>query len=355
MRRDFSRWILGAALLAGTSAAQWLKQPTSGIPRTADGKPDRTAPAPRAADGRPDLTGLWAVLPGPAAGNIAKDLGPGEIQPWAAELHRQRKDNLGSDYFGVTCLPAGPLYSLGGSPEGVKIVQTHGLIVFLYGDLAYRQVHLDGREPPQDPNPAWLGYSVGRWDGDTLVVESNGFNDRTWLDFEGHPHSEELLMTERYRRVNLGEMELEVTFRDPKVYAKPLRATAKMEAIFDTEMLEYVCAENEKSRAHLVGKASDEKGVKVSEAILRRYTGDYEIPVFPGGPPDRPTRLRVALVDGRLEIQLENGPAGELTPLTETTFSGLGSTIEFVSDAQGNVTHMTFRIVEGDIEAKRKP
>ncbi len=236
----------------------------------------------------------------------------------------------------------------------MKIVQTPTLIVLLYGDLVFRQVHLDGRELPKDPNPAWLGYSVGHWDGDTLVVESNGFNDQTWIDFEGHPHSEDMLKTERYHRADLGHMDLEVTLRDPKVYAKPLTITSKMEATFDTEMIEYVCAENEKDHEHLVGKASDDKGVEVAPEILSRYAGQYEMQPPPGAPFQGPVLLAVELKDGRLTIGMVGGAAGLLTAISETRFTTGGGTVEFVSNDQGVVTHIVLSAVEGELEAKRK-
>jgi hypothetical protein len=174
--------------------AQWLNLPTPGIPRTADGKPNLAAPAPRTPDGKPDLSGLWMLNAGPGhLANIAADLKPAEIQPWADELYKRRLGNLGNDDpWTVQCLPAGPRAILKGGDGPARIIQTRALVLILYDDLTYRQIFLDGRALPKDPNPSWMGYSVGRWEGDTLVVESTGFNERSWLDMGGHPHTESL-------------------------------------------------------------------------------------------------------------------------------------------------------------------
>jgi hypothetical protein len=185
-------------------------------------KPDRAGTAD--ADGKPDLSGLWNKISPKYSRNIAADLKPGEIQPWARALVEQRREDLGKDYMNVRCVPLGPGYTTAADSTGaemLKIVQTPSLIVILNPDLSYRQIFMDGRTLESAPNPSWMGYSVGRWDGDTLVVESNGFNDRTWLDHDGHPHTEALRTTERYRRTNFGTLDVEVTFSDPKAYARP--------------------------------------------------------------------------------------------------------------------------------------
>src|SRR5262245_43149555 len=266
----------------GTPAAtQWLNQPTAGLPRTPDGKPNLTAPAPRAPDGKPDLSGLWLKISPKYSRNIAADLKQDEIQPWARALVEERRENLGKDYMNVKCVPLGPGYATAADSTGaemMKIVQTPGLILFLNPDLTYRQIFLDGRTLESAPNPNWMGYSVGHWDGETLVVESFGFNDRTWLDHDGHPHTEALRITERYRRRDFGNLAIEVTLSDPAVYAKPWTVAARAELAPDTEMLEWVCAEGNRSLEHWVGKASDErKGeVQVAPEILAKYVGRYE-------------------------------------------------------------------------------
>ena len=211
----FSIAVILGLTLSTSAHAQWLNQPTPGMPRTADGKPNLAAPSPRAPDGHPDLTGLWQLGTeiGYAA-NITADLASTDIQPWAAALSRQRLEEFGKDDPEITgCKPGGPRHITRGGLT--KIIQTPVVIIFLFEDLSYRQIFLDGRRMPKDPNPTWMGYSIGRWDGDTLVVETSGFNDRTWLDFSGHPHSEMLRMTERFRRLAFGRMELQVTLEHP--------------------------------------------------------------------------------------------------------------------------------------------
>ena len=202
-------------MLSASLAAQWLKQPTPGIPRTADGRPNLSAPAPRTVDGKPDLSGLWQRVSPKYERNIAADLKPGEVQSWAEALVQQRLEDFGKDHMALQCLPWGPNYV--NSARMTKIVQTPALIVMLDEGLTYRQIFMDGRQLESDPNPSWMGYSVGRWDGDALVVESAGYNDRTWLDRDGHPHSEALRIAERYLRRDFGHMDIEVTLKDPTV------------------------------------------------------------------------------------------------------------------------------------------
>src|SRR5690349_6771487 len=193
--------VLLSCVMGWPVGAQWLKQPTAGIPRTPDGKPNLSAPVPRAPDGHPDLSGLWRRNSKYPL-NIAVDLDPGDVTPWAEALFKQRADDLAKDYMFVLCLPLGPGYAT--LADMARIVQTPSLIAILHNDLSYRQIFMDGRALEKDPNPSWMGYSVGRWDQDTLVVESTGFNDRTWLDPLGHPHTEALRTTERYRRLDFG-------------------------------------------------------------------------------------------------------------------------------------------------------
>ena len=181
----------------------------------------------------------------------------------------------------VLCVPLGPGYATAADSTGaemMKIIQTPGLILILNPDLTYRQIFLDGRALETAPNPSWMGYSVGHWDGDTLVVESFGFNDRTWLDHDGHPHTEALRMTERYRRRDFGNLDLDVTLSDPGAYARPWTVSVRAELAADTELIEWVCNEKGSDLQHWVGKASDDKKseVKVAPAILAKYVGAYE-------------------------------------------------------------------------------
>src|SRR5438093_7205371 len=240
--------LLTAACLTAsvTLSAQWLNQPTKDIPRTANGKPNLSAPAPRTADGTPDLSGLWNRLSPRYARNIAADLAPGDVMPWADALLQQRLEELGKGFMNVTCVPFGPHYIVSADTTGaeqMKVVQTPSLIIILNPDLTHRQIFMDGRKLEADPNPSWMGYSVGRWEGDTLVVDSNGYNDRTWLDHDGHPHTEALRITERYRRRDFGHLDLDVTLSDPKAYTRPWTVSVKAELAPDTEMIEFVRGE----------------------------------------------------------------------------------------------------------------
>ena len=241
---------------ATPALSQWLSYRSPGIPRLADGTPDLAARAPRTADGRPDLTGIWrSELAENGVSyhlNIARDLRPEDVQPWVDARYQQRRQNLQKDAPWARCLPAGlPLIETAGI--AYRIVQTPSMIVILYEETPSvpRQIFLDGRELPKDPNPTWLGYSVGRWEGDALVVDSVGFNDKTWLDALGHPHSELLRITERFRRADLGHMELRITIDDPQTFSKPFTIIKHPILHADYEMLEYVCNENERDSRHM--------------------------------------------------------------------------------------------------------
>jgi len=325
--------------LSAPLAAQWLNQPTAGIPRTPDGKPNLAAPAPRAPDGKPDLSGLWLRISAKYARNIAADLKPEDIQPWARALVEQRREDLGREYMNVQCVPLGPGYSTTADITGaemVKIIQTPGLIVMLNPDLTYRQIFLDGRSLESDPNPNWMGYSVGHWDGDTLVVESFGFNDRTWLDHDGHPHTEGLRMTERYRRRDFGNLDLQVTFSDPAVYAKPWTVAVRAELAADTELIEFVCNESGHGLEHWVGKASDERKneVPVAPEILAKYVGTYE-----EQPPlwrAIPRFVEITLSNGKLLAEMDGRGKVPLIATSETAFAGLyGLGVEFIQGGPG--------------------
>ena len=249
---------LVAALVVISSvalAAQWLGHATPGIPRTADGKPNLAAPAPRTPDGKPDLSGTWQTKGG-YTGNIARDLKPGELsfQPWASELYKHRVETQGKEDPQAYCVLSGvPREHV--VPYPFKILNSSGMIVILYEALhSYRQIFMDGRKLPKDPNPSWMGYSVGRWDGDTLVVDSIGFVDNNWLDNSGHPGTESMKLTERFHRRDYGHIDLAITIDDPKAYTKPWTVNLEFTATPDTDLIEYVCDENEKDLKHLVGK-----------------------------------------------------------------------------------------------------
>ena len=348
--------VLPALVLLAVGAslqAQWLNLKTPGIPRLTDGKPNLSAPAPRTPDGKPDLSGLWRPLAGGYQGDITADLKAEDVQPWASELFERRIENLGGDDPGVRCLPYGPRYITGAGM--MRIVQSPSIISFLYEDVAHRQVFLDGRALPQDPNPAWMGYSVGHWDGDILVIESTGYNDRTWLDDGGHPHTEALHLTERYQRRDFGHMSLKVTIEDPKAYNRSWTIDIRVDLAADTEMIEYVCAENEKDRTHLVGKASDQKKneITLDPAILAKYTGAYEFQA-----PDDPAVkfvLNVTLQDKKLFMDQEGKGKLPMTALSETTFLVMGERTYFVKDERGEATQFVLEAVEGKMTGARKP
>jgi hypothetical protein len=336
--------------------AQWLKQPTTGMPRTADGKPNLAAATPRAADGHADLSGLWQLGTeiGYAA-NITADLGPADIQPWASALSRKRLEDFGKDDPEITgCMPGGPRHITRGGLT--KIIQTPTVVIFLFEDLSYRQIFLDGRQMPKDPNPTWMGYSIGRWDGDTLVIETSGFNDRTWLDFAGHPHSEMLRMTERFRRPTFGRMELQVTLDDPTVYAKPLTVSASGNFVPDTDLIEFVC-ENEKDRAHLVGRTEQEKTVVVPRATLATYVGVYDVTDARSPIVGSARQVFTVTLDGdQLLLDMRGKGKIPMIPLSQTSFSPrLLGTYEFVKDGSGRVTHMLVHSAEEVLTATRRP
>jgi hypothetical protein len=262
-----------AIAMCAPLSAQWIKYPTAGVPTTPNGFPNLGAPAPRTADGKPDLSGIWEAentrpcnptgaadnctdIPvGTQILNIAEGL-PGGLpyQPWAADLVKVRSAGIGKDWPHSRCVPPG-VPEMHVLPEFKKIVQAPGLLIILHEfNASYRQIFTDGRPLPVDPNPSWNGYSSGRWEGDTLVVESAGFRDGLWLDFNGDPMTDAAKVTERFRRINYGNMEIEVTVNDPKAYTKPWTVKLKQFIVLNTELLDYICLENEKDTSHMVGK-----------------------------------------------------------------------------------------------------
>lgn len=251
--------------LSSPLCAQWLDYPTAGIPRMADGKANLSAPAPKTTNGRADLSGIWEISEaqsayGPFASHfmdLAVDLKPGEapFQPWAKALSQQRQANLHKDDPLARCLSPGVPRIDTIAP--FKIVQTGQLVIVLYettANSAFRQIFTDGRPLPKDPQPTWLGYSIGTWEGDILRVDTIGFNDRGWIDTGiGHPQTEALHVIERFRRSDFGHMEIAVTIDDPKAYTKPWTGNLKVHLLPDTELLEMTC-ENSRGLEHMVGK-----------------------------------------------------------------------------------------------------
>jgi hypothetical protein len=348
-------WLFPVLMLLPVSVcAQWLNFRTPGIPRTADGKPHLAAPAPRTPDGKPDLTGLWEMPVDTAVGNIlarnAGDLKPSEVQPWAQALIRQRAENFGRDNPRYRCLPQGPGYSTGAG--GMKrILQTPSMIVMLNEDLTYRQIFMDGRALETNPNPSWMGYAVGRWDGNTLVVESAGFNNRTWL-LDGYPHTEALRLTERYRRTDFGHLEITVTFQDTGAYSRAWTVPVRAQLAADTELLEEVCNENSDSgQEHWAGTlADDEKSaVKIAPETMAKYVGVYKGPYI-----NAPRTIEVSFSGGALFISVNGGPKQRIFPQSETSFSGTGLTYQFVRDDHGIATRVIEGHVSGDYNYERR-
>ena len=337
------------SLIASSLAAQWIDHPTPGIPRMADGKPDLTAPAPRTPDGKLDLSGMWTREADRYYNNAAADLKPADVQPWAQALFQRRLPDFGKDSMEVQCLPLGPAAAT--TPFfDFKFIQTPSLIVILFEDLTYRQIHMDGRKLPKDPNPSWMGYSVGRWDGDTLVVETSGFTEHAWLDYDGHPHTEALRLTERYHRRDFSHLDVKVTFDDPGAYARPWTVSVPMEILPDTELLEAVCEENEKSPAHipLTTGSQGAAAIKVARAQLSKYVGSYGI-----REEDGVTSAVVSLSDDTLFLDLDHMGPLQLVPISDTSFSESGNVIQFLPDGQGTVTAFLLLTVEGEQRAVR--
>jgi hypothetical protein len=264
--------------------AQWPDYPTPAVPRGPDGKPNLNGPTPRTPDGKPDLSGLWEAARGPgggqrgaaAAGDGPRDaaatpppaapggpplatffeIGAGikggpPYTPWAAEIKKKRTQDNGKDNPDAHCLPLG-LMQLHLHPQPRKIIQTPTLTVILYeAQGGVRQIFTDGRPSPKnDPQPWWYGYSVGHWEGDTLVVETTGFRDDVWLDVNGSPLTETGKITERFRRPNYGTLEIEITIEDPKAYTKPFTVRVNQRVMLNTDLIEFICSENEKSSQH---------------------------------------------------------------------------------------------------------
>ena len=250
--------------------AQWLNQPMAGAPRTPDGKVDMTGPVNRM-NGKPDLSGIWQVQAEPRGPglyglgespnskyfrDVLSDFKPDErpLTPLGMEI--ARKHGPGAFNPTLNCLPDGvPHGDL--LPEPFKILYSPGVMIVLYEvETTFRQIFLDGRKLPADPSPTWQGYSVGRWEGDTLVIDTTGFNDLGWLDARGTGHSEEMRVEERFHRRDFGHMDLTVTITDPKVFTKPIKFSVVEQLLPDTDVFEHYCSEDEKDAGHQPAKAA---------------------------------------------------------------------------------------------------
>jgi len=257
--------------LSSSLAAQWPPYRAAGVPRRPDGTPNLTAPAPRTAAGRPDLSGNWirgdgqlgpagggtltgpppAFSPGPPVTtfrNVAANVPGGlPLQPWAAALQKKRNAENSKDNPDAHCLPMGFMqFHNHGMPR--KMIQTPDVMVIAYeANYGLRYIFTDGRPlPTSDPQPWWYGYSTGRWDGDTLVVQSSGFRDDQWLDIIGHPMTDAAKVTERFRRPNFGTLEIDVTIDDVKAYTRPWAVRVNQRLLLDAELMEFICLENQR-------------------------------------------------------------------------------------------------------------
>jgi len=331
--------VLLLAVLVLPANAQWLDRRTPNIPRTPDGRPNLAAPAPRGADGHPDLSGVWTGLA------VVIHVPDEALTAQSKALIHEREENYFKDRPAFRCQPSGPATMAGWR----RIIQTPSIITILYDNLTYRTIFMDGRQLEANPERTWMGYSVGRWEGDTLVVDSFGFNDRTWLDALGLPHTEALRTTERYRRRSLGQVQVELTVMDPGAFAKPWTVTQNLQFGADTDMVEALC---ETDQSHWVGRVSDAEHdtVTVPSATLAKYAG-----VYSGLWITRPRTVRIQLENGTLYV---NGVAEErvrLVPHSATFFMGTNG-LSYDFDPEGSPAGFVVeRHVSGDWRFTRQP
>jgi hypothetical protein len=290
-----------AVVCSVSVAAQWPKQEDASVPRDAQGRPRLDAPPPRTADGKPDLSGTWrrtdrdpvpsalaglftaqgsagngrgAAPPAAADAGTARPSDPGSppvaafwdigtnmkdglpLTPWAAEIKKQRSSANSVNNPDANCLPLG-IHPLHTHPDPRKIIQTPKLVVIAWeANYGLRFIHTDGRKTPPlgEPQPWWYGYSAGRWEGDTLVVETNNVRGAEmgpfdgWLDVDGSPHSNQVKFTERFRRPTFGKLEIDLTVEDPKAYTRPFTVRINQELMADDELIEFICNENQQFR-----------------------------------------------------------------------------------------------------------
>jgi hypothetical protein len=340
--RDLALTLAAALLIPSVGGGQWLTHPTLGIPRTADGKPNLSGPTPRTADGRPDLSGLWHAGP-----KYDSDFKAADAHSWAQAKVRERDANPAADSWSTLCLPPGPMINFSGP---LKIIQTPHLVTVLYEvPNNFRQIFMDGRALPNDPNPTWQGYSVGRWDGDALVVETIGFNDKSLVGRPAYPHTEGLRVMERFRRRDFGHIDLQMTVDDPKTFTRPWTMTTELLYDADTELLEFVCNENEKDRQHFVQPTSTQTSeIHVDPAVLAKYAGVYEV-MTPRGK----STATMSVQGDRLMADVIGFGSGRMVPQSSTMFAFRGAVVEFVVDEKGEVPYLIVHAVEGAFRGPR--
>jgi hypothetical protein len=328
--------------------AQWINLQTPGLPRLPDGRPDLSAPAPRADNGKPDLSGLWQNDGGDRYyNNVAIDLRREDVAASAQALFLKRLREFSKDSMDTLCLPLGPAYLTSRYRER-RIVQTPTLIMMVWEDGNHREIFLDGRSLEADPNPTWMGYSVGHWEDDVLVVESNGYTDRSWLDNGGHPHSDALRITERYRRINVGRIDVQVTMIDGAVYAQPITFMMPMTLLPDTEMLEGVC-ENHRNNSARISATATADVTDVPAATLAGYVGTYEF-----NADGKPYVVDVSLDGSDLWFDYLRKGKELLVPLSATRFSWYGTIVEFSTTPVGTKTMVIYWVENEEHGVRRR-
>jgi hypothetical protein len=247
--------VLALGLLHSSAVAQWMPHPVADMPRKSNGAPDLDAPVSRAADGKPDLSGLWYIRPfAKYHVNFAADFGKVPLTPSGESIYKRHLEKLGAEDPSTRCLPSGvPRFYA--DPFPFKILQRPGIVMMLLeSGMLYRQIFTDGRELTANAAPTWLGYSVGQWSGDEFVIRSTGFNGKAWLDSNGLPTSDALRVTERLHRRDYGHMEVQITIDDAKIYATLWTVTLPLELMPESELMEFICLENEKDLRHIVAQ-----------------------------------------------------------------------------------------------------
>lgn len=329
--------VLAISISAVPVRSQWLTRRTPNIPRTSDGKPDLAAPPPRGSDGRPDLSGIWQgglrLIPVPEEALTAQ----------SRALMREREEKYLGDRPSFHCRPSGPEVLQGWR----RIVQGPNLTMVLHENLNYRTIFTDGRSLETNPERTWMGYSVGRWDGDTFVVDSFGFNDRTWLDSRGLPHTEELRLSERYQRRNVGQLHVELTVTDPGAFSGSWTAAYDLQLRPDTEIIEAVCED----QSRFIGRLSEaEQGVvAVPLSTLTKYVG-----VYSGLWIQTPRTVQIRLEGDTLHLKGVLDEDVRLIPHSETFFMGTnGLTYDF-DTAANPAAFVVERHVSGDWKFSRQ-